>query len=191
MALARRNVQGSQQHPHSSEWSTVPRPGLVSVACPREAEQGRTKHKHLPRSDALFQSRHWVSFDNCLRRLGLHHDRLSEDLPLTSFCGWLPARLDPAQAWERKLAELLHLLRRDTGEAADQYRARLLLQAVRLSEGGHQRGLGHRLSTCLRTCALHRLREHRREGECASAGGVAVRIVQLEPNGLSQNGCGL
>merc|ERR1719486_1035203 len=60
--------------------------------------------------DLLLQSRHWVSFNDFLRRLGCNLHLLAEDVPDSCLRGWLGAGLDPAQTWNCEDASLLHLL---------------------------------------------------------------------------------
>merc|ERR1712187_498460 len=74
-------------------------------------------------SNAILDGLHGVRLHDLLRRLGLHHHHLAEDLPLPRLCRWLRARLDPAEAGQGEDTSLRHLLRRDVRQATDDVHA--------------------------------------------------------------------
>merc|ERR1719229_2110504 len=66
--------------------------------------------KRFQPSDGSLQRGHCVCLDDCLGRLGLHHDDLAKHLPLARPGRRLHSRLDHAESWDGDLAGLLHLL---------------------------------------------------------------------------------
>merc|ERR1711988_1631900 len=74
-------------------------------------------------SEVLLQRCHGEGLHHRLRWLRLHDDHLAENLPLARLGRWLPARLDPGQAWDGEHAVALHLLGCDLPEALKDLRS--------------------------------------------------------------------
>merc|ERR1719231_2090854 len=92
-----------------------------------------------------------------LRRLGLHDDHLAENLPLARLGRWLPARLDPGQAWDGEHAVALHLLRSDACKALEDLGGLLPLQLALPCDGLCKGTLAHLTLGRLHGSCLHRL----------------------------------
>merc|ERR1712203_1244355 len=84
---------------------------------PRAQVQSVCMHMHMPMnyqemelrrrcqpSDGSLQRGHCVCLDDCLGRLGLHHDDLAEHLPLACLGRRLHSCLDHAESWDGDLA---------------------------------------------------------------------------------------
>merc|ERR1712113_988680 len=132
---------------------------IVPRESPRQRLQIQSYTSVTSYSNALFQSRHWVSLDNFLCRFGFYHDDLAENLLLAGFCGWLRAHFESSQAWKGKEASLLHLLLGKTRQSADHVGCNFPFQLMLACQRIDQISLRHGFHTRLGG-GLHGNRQH-------------------------------
>ena len=81
-------------------------------------------------SDLCLQCCNSERLHHGLSWLRLHFHLLAEHHPRSSFGGWLHTSLDPAKAWDREDAVLLHLCCGEGRQATKESRHRLCLELV-------------------------------------------------------------
>merc|ERR1711862_936174 len=82
----------------------------ISDGCSASFLHGQRAGNHwVAAQNAFFNADTGNAFTTVLAGLAFHDD-LAKDFSLSSFCRWLQARLDCAQAGDHKLSRALHLL---------------------------------------------------------------------------------
>merc|ERR1711924_230659 len=85
-------------------------------------------------SDLGLERSNWESLDDSPGWLCLHLHFLTKGHPHSCLGGRLDTCLNPAEAWDGEDASLLHLCRRECGQALKEACAHLCLHLVLLSE---------------------------------------------------------